>query len=414
MKVHSNRRARLFGVAVLMAVVAGCGGGGGVAEPGSSAPPPGPPAGPPAVEVRGWSKPFGSASVVLGQAGFDQADPGEGAITPLFFPNGAPAVTADGRLLVASSGVVYGFGSYDGVSGPEADSETVLTHLGASTLPIDLAIQGDKLVAATTSDVVLIYNAVPAAGNVPADATAGEGTGCDDRFLNSPNAAYLTPAAAGERLIVADTRNNRVLIWFNVPPTGPAGPADRVLGQDRMTSCEENAGGSPSRSTLNQPRGVWSDGERLIVADTGNNRVLIWNDITNVTDFQAADVVIGQRNALETAVNRGQPAPSGVSLSEPRAVDVSALGELAVTDSGNSRVLVWRTIPSVADEPADFVVGQSDFAHGAANDPLQTGQHGTTLSAKTLSMPQGARFHGRNLIVNDGDNDRVLVWRESD
>jgi len=29
-------------------------------------------------------------------------------------------------------------------------------------------------------------------------------------------------------------------------------------------------------------------------------------------------------------------------------------------------------------------------------------------------LPQGARFHGRNLIVNDSGNNRVLVWREAD
>jgi len=25
------------------------------------------------------------------------------------------------------------------------------------------------------------------------------------------------------------------------------------------------------------PRGVWTDGERVVVADTGNHRVLIWH-----------------------------------------------------------------------------------------------------------------------------------------
>lgn len=35
-------------------------------------------------------------------------------------------------------------------------------------------------------------------------------------------------------------------------------------------------------------------------------------------------------------------------------------------------------------------------------------------SAKTLSFPTGVRFHDRNLIVNDRNNARVLVWREKD
>lgn len=415
MRVQSNVRARLCGVAVLMALVAGCGGGGGgSADPGPSAPPSGPPAGPPPVaEVRGWANPFGSALAVLGQSRFDQEDPDGGPATPLGALNGAPALTSNGKLLVANNGIVYGFNSYDTANGPVADTEIVLVHLGTALSAIDLAIQGEKL-AVTTGDMVLIYNEIPTAGNVPADATAGEGFGCDSTHLEGPNAAYLTPAGTGQRLIVADTFNHRVLIWFNVPSSGPAGPADRVLGQEGMNTCEANADGSADRETLNAPGSVWSDGVKLIVADTGNNRVLIWNDITNVSDFQAASVVIGQQDFLATEPNRGQIAPSGVSLSAPITVDVSANGELAVTDAGNHRVLIWRAIPSGADQLPDFVVGQGDFFHGAANDVNQTGVSGTVLSAKTLKDPVGARFHGRNLIVNDSGNNRVLVWHESD
>lgn len=416
MRVQSNVRARLCGVAVLMALVAGCGGGGGgSADPGPSAPPSGPPAGPPpAAEVRGWANPFGSAVAVLGQSRFDQEDPEGGPATPFPNLNGAPALTSDGKLLVADNGNVYGFDSYDTANGPVADSEITLVHLGAAFAAIGLAIQGEKLVAATANDMILIYNEIPTAGNVPANATAGEGFGCDSTHLTGPNAAYLTPAGNGQRLIVADTFNHRVLIWFNVPSSGPAGPADRVLGQQGMNTCEANADGSAGRETLNAPSSVWSDGTKLIVADTGNNRVLIWNDISDVSDFQGADVVIGQQNFLATEPNRGQPTPSGITLSTPRTVDVSASGELAVTDAGNSRVLIWRAIPSSADRLPDFVVGQGDFFHGAANDINQTGVPGTALSAKTLRNPTGARFHGRNLIVNDGGNDRVLVWHESD
>ena len=414
MKVQSSVRARLCGVAFLMALAAGCGGGAG-GEPGlgaPAAPPAGPPVGPPAIpEVRGWSKPFGSASVVLGQSGFDQLDPGGGAATPIFFPLGSPAVTLGGQLLVSNGGnSALVFGSYGPMNGPVADGEFGVRN---QTGVYDLSTSDSKLIVASAF-TVSILNSTPTGGIADPDAFAGDGTpGCSDSRLEQFTAAVLTPD--GSRLIVADTNNHRVLIWNDVDlAAGALGVADVVLGQEAMNTCEPNADGSPDSGTLFQPSSVWSDGLRLVVADSGNNRLLIWNDITNVADFQAADVVIGQQNASETAPNRGQGAPSGISLSEPRAVDVSALGELAVTDTGNNRVLVWRTIPNTADKQADLVVGQSDFAHGAANDPGQTGQHGTTLSARTLSLPQGARFHGRNLIVNDSGNNRVLVWREAD
>ncbi len=412
MKVQSSVRARLCGVAFLMALAAGCGGGGGGGgEPGPGTPP-APPAGPPAVpEVRGWSKPFGSASVVIGQSGFDQLDPDGGPATPITFPVGRPAVTLDGRLLVSNggnNGLI--FSNYEAMSGPVVDAEFSVRN---QTGVYDLSTSGAKLVVAGQFQVSIL-NSAPSGGDVDPDSYAGAGlAGCSASLMEQFTAAALTPD--GHRLIVADTNNHRVLIWNDVHlASGALGVADVVLGQEGMNTCEPNADGSPDSGTLHQPRSVWTDGIMLIVADTGNNRLLIWSDITNVADFQAADVVIGQQNALETAPNRGQAAPSAVSLSGPKAVDVSALGELAVTDTGNNRVLVWRTIPSTADKQADFVVGQSDFVHGAANDPGQTGQDGTTLSAKTLSFPDGARFHGRNLIVTDNSNHRVLVWRETD
>ena len=417
MKVQSSLRARLCGVAFLMALAAGCGGGSGGGEPGPgapAAPPAGPPAGPPAVpEVRGWSKPFGSASVVIGQSGFDRFDEeGEGSATHMVFPLGRTAVTLNEQLLVPDGGNgVLIFGRYGTVNGPVADgSFSVRDQAGVN----DLSTSDAKLLVAGQFRVSIL-NSVPVGGGiVDADVYAGDGfSGCSASRLEQTTAAVLTPD--GTRLIVADTDNHRVLIWNDVDQAGGAlGAANVVLGQGGMDTCEPNADGSAGSDTLARPRSVWSNGQVLIVADTGNNRLMIWTDITNVSDFQEADVVIGQQNFAETSPNRGQGAPSGISLSAPSAVDVSALGELAVTDTGNNRVLVWRTIPGSADKHADFVVGQSDFAHGAANDPGQTGQHGTTLSAKTLRSPDGARFHGRNLIVTDTQNHRVLVWRESD
>lgn len=414
MKVQAGVRARLCGVAFLMALAAGCGGGdGGEAglSPGPGAPS-APPAGPPAQpEVRGWAQPFGSAAVVLGQSGFDQLDPGGGPATPIPGPLGRPAVTLDGQLLApAGGGSVSTFANYEATNGAVASAQFAIRD---EVQISDLSMSDTKLVVSGLFRV-WILNSVPAGGIVDPDVSAGTGfPGCSESSLEQLTAAVLTPD--GKRLIVADANNHRILIWNDVDQaTGSLGNAAVVLGQEAMNTCQPNADQAPSSATLNQPRSVWSNGHMLIVADTGNNRLLIWNDIENVGDFQSADVVIGQQNDSEIEPNRGQATPSAISFASPGGVDVSAQGELAVTDTNNSRVLVWRRIPTSADQSADVVVGQSDFAHGASNDPGQTGQDGTTLSAKTLAFPQGARFHGRNLIVNDNGNNRVLVWRESD
>jgi hypothetical protein len=414
MKVSSRSsvRARLCGVAVLMAVVAGCGGGGGGGGGTPGPVPPGPPPGPPpAPEVRGWSKPFGSASVVLGQSGFTEDDPGSG--TPLVTPQSAPAVTADGRLFVSASGLLNVFNNYGAGNGPVADATFRLLINGSRDSPRSLSIQGDKMAITSFGGFAYIYNTLPTSDAAP-NVTVGNGHGCGPGFVRDPLSAHLTPADAplGQRLILADTFNNRVLIWFNVPESGSVGVADRVLGQANMFTCEANDDGGdgtsddkPSNKTLFQPFSVWSDGVKLVVADTGNNRVLVWNDIRDVVNFQPADSLIGQENFESAAPNAGQAAPSAATLSEPRSVDVSAAGELAVTDTGNGRVLIWTEIPSSDGDPsARFVVGRPDFTNVEA----------LPLSAKSLSFPVGARFHDRTLIVNDETGNRVMIWRESD
>ena len=78
------------------------------------------------------------------------------------------------------------------------------------------------------------------------------------------------------KLIVADTAQNRVFIWNKMPET-PYQKPDVVLGQLFSTNTERNSGGEANAANLLYPSGVWSDGHKLIVADAWNHRVLIWN-----------------------------------------------------------------------------------------------------------------------------------------
>ena len=50
---------------------------------------------------------------------------------------------------------------------------------------------------------------------------------------------------------------------------------------------------SPSMAWMYSPRGVFVGEQHLVVADSGNHRVLIWHDMP-CCDEQPADVVLGQ------------------------------------------------------------------------------------------------------------------------
>jgi hypothetical protein len=88
--------------------------------------------------------------------------------------------------------------------------------------------------------------------------------------------------AAGARgdLFVADTSNNRVGVFDDVLAavrSEPCGAAfDRVLGQTDLDANGENRWDRVEHDTLCWPYGLsWCDG-RLAIADSGNNRVVVW------------------------------------------------------------------------------------------------------------------------------------------
>jgi hypothetical protein len=59
--------------------------------------------------------------------------------------------------------------------------------------------------------------------------------------LRFPYAIDIDPPDVGGTMVVADTANNRVLVWVGVPVTGGV-PADRVLGQPDFGTDGENSG----------------------------------------------------------------------------------------------------------------------------------------------------------------------------
>lgn len=114
----------------------------------------------------------------------------------------------------------------------------------------------------------------------PADAVVGQpdlvsaeewpyGPHSGDRF-RSPYAVALLDG----RLAIADTANNRILLWDEMPTGGRA--ADHVLGQPTFAANGENRWSGVGRDTLCWPYGIALHGDRLAVADSGNNRVMLW------------------------------------------------------------------------------------------------------------------------------------------
>jgi uncharacterized protein (TIGR03437 family) len=242
-------------------------------------------------------------------------------------------------------------------------------------------------------------------------------------------------ATDGQILVVADTNNNRVLIWNSIPSTNNA-PADIVVGQTNFTNMGTAV--PPTATSLRGPQGVWIQSGKLYIADTQNNRILIYNSIPT-SNGVAADMVIGQPNFTTTVqqdLTQGEEDANASNLLNP--VSVTSDGtHLFITDLGYNRVLIWNSLPTRNQQPADVVVGQlgmfaslpdNAWAGTAATTAGQTGQEipllctvpdGTdannnptypSLCARTLSFPRYALSDGNWFFIADGGNDRVLVF----
>lgn len=309
-----------------------------------------------------------------------------------------------------------------------------------------LAVAGDILFVADANRVgagpnnhrVLIYRNIsqelpppdaeisPYAGRCPvctgtADVVVGQPDFAKSEFKVGTQDGMRLPTAVasdGRRLVVADTDNNRVLIWNSIPAVNGQS-ADLVIGQQNFQGFTPGL----SSSTLRGPQGVWIQGERLFVADTQNHRVLIWNSFPT-SNGKAADLVLGQPDFTTRQaddLNQQELKPTQNNLLNP--VSVTSDGtHLFVADLGHNRVLIWNSIPTQNQQPASVVVGQKDFTSFLSNNvlglclPTGTSSEGNELfpprCAATMEFPRFALSDGRRLFVADGGNDRVLVFNE--
>ncbi len=257
----------------------------------------------------------------------------------------------------------------------------------------------------------------------------------------TPNGLRLPTAVAsdGVHLVVADTNHNRVLIWNSIPTVNDQ-PADVVVGQPDFTA-QGVPGDTPNAKSMRGPQGVWIQNGKLYVADTQNNRVLIYNKVPT-TNGVAADVVLGQPNfttATQPDLTQQNSAATASNLLNPVSVTSDGI-RLYVTDLGFNRVLIWNSIPTSNAAPANVVVGQPDLVSSIANNAfsgraaraaadtvnketpvLCTASTGTDPAGNptypavcnaTLNFPRFALSDGRRLFIADGGNDRVLVFNQ--
>ena len=403
MKFSSTKVTGFLGLMALAAVLAACGGGASssvakvLPEPKSQSP----------------DLETGQAAVrVIGQPDFESFFANQGGAAGLQTINtafGAPVAyqgklyvpdTHNNRILVFNQGIPEVNGeSASFVIGQDSDSDsTARTTAGGLDAPTALLIYEGRLVVADwENNRVLIWNQVPVAGTADADLVLGQSdmdsdqTSCSASGMNRPTGL----AMYGDKLLVSDVRNDRVLVWNSWPETNGQ-PADDVIGQDDLVSCSANRGETAVTGRgFDIPAFLWSDGERLAIPDLSNNRVLIWNSWPGTaSDMREADLVLGQ---LALDANLSQVGQSGMAGPEAVLFD----GErMFVSDSSNNRVLIWNGFPLRSGQAADIVLGQADFETNDIPD----------ISPTSFDYPGQLSVINGKLFVPDWDGNRVLIF----
>lgn len=217
-------------------------------------------------------------------------------------------------------------------------------------------------------------------------------------------------ATDGQALVVVDRWNNRVLYWRQAP--GSNTPPDRVFGQPNPRRLTPGSGRGQLASPASAALGP--DGRVLAVADSRNDRVLIWKDIPE-RDGAAADVVLDLPtltpqvppdvpNWYPSGPDSATMGPDGAAPRPlPRFGPRAPLGlpvgvwtdgrRLAVVASRGACVLLWNNLPKVDHARPDLVLVPSD-----ARNP------------RTLTSDGGSWFALTDIVPGAVPRMRTLVW----
>ncbi len=343
-----------------------------------------------------------SAAVILGQA----SETAQVSATSDLVTKGptAVAVNADGwtavcdtsanRVLLFAPEAETGDAARYVLGQPDFTTATAGVTATKMSAPRGVCWSGSRLIVSDTgNNRVLIWDERPTVNAKAPDVVLGQSVftsnaaGCTQKKLYQPVGVCVD---SDGNLWCADSFNHRV-VRFSGVPTASYESVNLVLGQTAYTT--RLYGSAANR--LNKPLGVAvSTGGKVCVADTGNNRVLVFNT-TPATYNTSADVVAGQ-----TGFSLGAAATTAARMRAPEGVAIGANGCLAVSESGNNRVVIFNAIPTASGASANIVLGQANFTTSTA--------FAGGVSAQSMSAPRGLGFDGNALLVAGATMKRVM------
>jgi hypothetical protein len=258
-----------------------------------------------------------------------------------------------------------------------------------------VASDGTHLILADrNNNRVLIWNEL-LTGNTPPDLILGQ----KDFYSNNPGTGLdqmnwpVSVSAANGKVVVTDTNNNRILIW-NSFPTRNGQPADLVINSVEGNLQQLQA---EKKRSIQWPWGVWTDGKKLAVTSTGNGIVLLWNSFPTQND-QPADIYLTGNGNLGTPRTITSDGDHLIVSDHNAKVVVQTQGNFGTSGSGN---FFWKNWPTTDDHPYDFFM--TDPSHGG------NWMQGAFTSDDKLVMLGAELYIWNSFPQNSSDQPNVFI-----
>jgi sugar lactone lactonase YvrE len=270
--------------------------------------------------------------------------------------------------------------------------------------------QGHLITVLAVAFVLLFPGNAGAFGPLSSFGAFGEGAGELDR----PSGIAVDD---GGRFYVADTENNRVVVF------GAGGDFLFAFGKDvrpgggdvctATTGClaatDEEVPGSVA-GAIRRPAGVaFGPTGLLYVGDAFNSRISVFApDGAFLYAFgKGVNAGSGNPNACTSECQRGESDGAAGSLGEPMGVDFSASGRLFVADHGQHRVAVFNSAGAFIRAFGKNVTGTGEA--GVCTVVCFEGEVGSDAGEMRLPTDVAAGPAGE-VAVADADNRRVDVF----
>lgn len=233
----------------------------------------------------------------------------------------------------------------------------------------------------------------------------------------------------GERLIVADLLNHRVLIVPAKNNELPAGQASMVLGQPDFSTGGANLDnpfgnadtpnatfgciGDTNACGMRRAWAVDYDPARdlLFVADPDNSRIMVWR-LGAAGNGTPANFILGQQgpstNTRDIGCDGETTGTNACGLNTPFDMTFDSVHQLLwVADAANHRVVGYDLNAIETGAPAIYVLGQADQTGNELNMVCADGRIGCGLNS-----PEAVSFDSvqNRLFVFDAGNSRVVSF----